>query len=266
MQKTIELTYNCLITDRKSRRVPAARRYKVKINFLEKFQCVLIFLSRIFIIFQVLKKIAASKKKKEKEAKKFPKKSAKKKLIQIPNICPFKEEILKDVEVEKQRREAEKQLKLEQMKLERDQKKKQSLKSLVDEATERSSNFQEKEQDTQEYSDIGTNKENSLKSYFKEFKKVVDAADVILEVVDSRDPIGTRCKEVAEFVREAAGRKKHVLILNKADLVPRENLDKWVQYFKKFGAVVPFKASTQSQKQNIGRKKFHKHRPVVQCK
>lgn len=109
------------IIDRKSRRVPAARRYKV------------------------IKKIAASKQKKAKEAKKLPKRSVKQKLIQIPNICPFKEEILKDVEADKARREAEKIQKLEQMRLERqEQAKKKTIASIAASAAERGGTHVEK--------------------------------------------------------------------------------------------------------------------------
>lgn len=97
-----------------------------------------------------------------------------------------------------------------------------------------------------------------MKTYFKEFKKVVDAADVILEVCDARDPLGTRCAEVSTIIRESTGRKKHVLVLNKSDLIPRENLDSWLKYLRKFGPVIPFKASTQTQKANIGRRRFNK--------
>lgn len=42
------------------------------------------------------------------EAKKNPKKN-KPKMIQVPNICPFKEDILKEVEMLKKQKEEEKQ-------------------------------------------------------------------------------------------------------------------------------------------------------------
>lgn len=80
-----------------------------------------------------------------------------------------------------------------------------------------------------------------------------------MEVCDARDPLGTRCTEVSTIIRESTGRKKHVLLLNKSDLIPQENLDAWLKYMRKFGPVIPFKASTQAQKQNIGRRKFNKN-------
>ncbi|KAG5670945.1 hypothetical protein PVAND_001174 [Polypedilum vanderplanki] len=229
------------LKNRKSRRVPAARRYKI------------------------IKKIAASKRKKEKEAKKLPKKSAKQKLIQIPNVCPFKEKILEEVEADKARREEEKRERLEKLKLERQEAKKNkhtTLESMVNEANQRAEGHIEKEEGVNDgsYQNQQRTKENSLKSYFKEFKKVVDAADVILEVCDARDPLGTRCSEVTTIIRESPGQKKHVLIVNKADLVPRENLDKWIKYLRKFGPVIPFKASTQAQKNNIGHRRFNKNK------
>lgn len=183
----------------------------------------------------------------------------KQKLIQIPNVCPFKEEILKDVEADKVRREEEKQQKIEKSKIERQEaKKRQTLETMVVDAEQRAGNHVEKDEKSDNFDDLQKTKENSLKSYFKEFKKVVDAGDVILEVCDARDPLGTRCSEVTKIIRESPGNKKHVLILNKSDLVPRENLEKWIAYLKRFGPVIPFKASTQAQKKNIGRRRFNK--------
>uniref|UniRef100_U5EYQ8 Guanine nucleotide-binding protein-like 3 homolog n=1 Tax=Corethrella appendiculata TaxID=1370023 RepID=U5EYQ8_9DIPT len=210
--------------------------------------------------YKKIKKIAASKRKKAKDAKKLPRLSKKQRLIQVPNICPFKADILAEVEVEKQRREQEKLQRKEQQKLENLQKKNESLQSMVADAEQRALMHDAQNpagaEDEGEFGNLKKGKEGSLKAYFKEFKKVIDAADVILEVCDARDPMGTRCLEVEKIIREAPGQKKHVLIVNKSDLVPRENLEKWLKYLRKSGPVIPFKATTQTQKTKLGDRKF----------
>lgn len=58
-------------------------------------------------------------------------------------------------------------------------------------------------------------KEHSLKSFYKEFKKVIEAADVLIEVLDARDPVGSRCPQVEEMIINSGKNKKLVLLLNK---------------------------------------------------
>lgn len=45
--------------------------------------------------------------------------------------------------------------------------------------------------------------------------QVVEYSDVILEVLDARDPLGCRCFQMEEAVLQAEGNKKLVLVLNK---------------------------------------------------
>ncbi len=60
--------------------------------------------------------------------------------------------------------------------------------------------------------------DGSKRAFMREFHKVVEAADVVIEVLDARDPAGTRCVDVERAVLRSGlgGRAKHlVLLLNK---------------------------------------------------
>ena len=72
--------------------------------------------------------------------------------------------------------------------------------------------------------------ELSRKSYYKEFRKVVEAADVIVQVLDARDPLGCRCPQLEEIVMASGRNKRLVLLLNKVDLVPKDIVQKWLKY------------------------------------
>jgi nuclear GTP-binding protein len=94
---------------------------------------------------------------------------------------------------------------------------------------------------------------NSRRAFLKELRKTVDGSDVVLQILDARDPLGTASTAVEEMVASKAN-KKFVYVLNKADLVPRDVLTGWLAYLRRNHPTIPFKSNTQQgQSKNLGR-------------
>ena len=88
---------------------------------------------------------------------------------------------------------------------------------------------------------------SSRKTYDKVFKQVVDQADVVLYVLDARDPEGTRSRDVERSVMAAAsGGKRLILVLNKVDLVPQKVLRDWLIYLRRYFPTLPLRASNSA--------------------
>lgn len=66
------------------------------------------------------------------------------------------------------------------------------------------------------------------KRIYNELYKVLDSSDVVIEVLDARDPLGTRSRLVEEHLKKHMRHKHLVLILNKCDLVPTWCTKRWV--------------------------------------
>lgn len=123
-----------------------------------------------------------------------------------------------------------------------------SLEALQHEALRRQREFERKEggsarQDVQE--------EAALRQYGRELRKVLTASDVVLEVLDARDPQGCRSPQLEAAVRCAGHRQRLVLVLNKIDLVPRDVVAAWLKYLRAEFPTVAFKACTQQQSRNL---------------
>lgn len=224
-----------------SKRIPARRRYKIQ------------------------KKVREHNRKLRKQVKQNLK-GRKNKLVTVPNVCPFKEDILKDVTEFKKKLEEDKEKQRLIWKAEREAKKAnegaKDLESLVATANNKLKLHEKFNNDGNEEEDIkiyGTS-DVSTKPYYREFKKVVEAADVVLEVVDARDPMGTRCKQVEEAVLSSPLQKRLVIVVNKADLVPRDILEKWLKVLRGSFPAVAFKASTQKQAFRLGTRKMSKRK------
>lgn len=57
--------------------------------------------------------------------------------------------------------------------------------------------------------------DNSKRAFYKDFKSVVERSDVLLEVVDARDPLGCQSKSVEEWIRSTYSDKRVVIVINK---------------------------------------------------
>eukprot|EP01135_Chromosphaera_perkinsii_P011604 Nk52_evm43s2449 gene=Nk52_evmTU43s2449 len=213
----------------------------------------------------IQKKARAQRKKLQKEQKKNPSKGANKlkKDPGIPNLFPLKGSVLKELEVRKEReaeelrrdRQRQREFAKQSRKSESDK-----MKDLVRNAAKRNVEYEHRSDmigatELSGMASVDSLNDNSKKAYYKEFKKVVEAADVILEVLDARDPLGCRCPHIEEMILSAQGNKKIILVLNKIDLVPREITEKWIKYLKNEFPTVAFKSSTQNQKSNLSQSK-----------
>jgi len=206
--------------------------------------------------YRIEKNVRAHNRKLRRDAKK---KSAAGKVKQtrndpgIPNSAPFKEELLRDAQLRKQRAEEERVRQKEARRAEVD--KRRNLDTFQNDILKRQKDFEKKTAIMQQISKnpnlnlLGS--ETSRKAYYKEFKKVIDNSDVVIEVLDARDPLGCRCLEVEKSILESGPNKKLILLLNKIDLVPKENVEAWLKYLRSDYPTVAFKASTQSQKENL---------------
>eukprot|EP00960_Hanusia_phi_P059872 764311-Hanusia_phi.AAC.9 len=93
--------------------------------------------------------------------------------------------------------------------------------------------------------ETGGFRDASRKMYTGALNRILNEADLILEVLDARDPNGCRTRQIEEYIHKRRPELKIILVLNKIDLIPKNVLDDWINYLKEENHVAAFKAATQ---------------------
>jgi nuclear GTP-binding protein len=75
--------------------------------------------------------------------------------------------------------------------------------------------------------------------------KVLDSSDVVVQVLDVRDPAGTRSGHVEGYLKKNAKHKHLVFLLNKVDLVPPWITRRWVKILSAHYPTIAFHADVE---------------------
>lgn len=216
--------------------------------------------------YKIQRRVVETHRKSRKQAKRDTKagivRHDKKKDPGIPNSWPFKQELLNNIKHEKERMEVKLAEEKERRKIAQ-RNGATNLSELMMKANQKQNEFDAKSSGVISGAAVDNNNNNdgvrtistshgqsSRRAYLRSLKKVIESSDVILQVLDARDPLGTRIHSAIESGILSHFDKRMVLVLNKIDLIPKANVSDWLTYLRKSHPTVALKAGTTQSRSN----------------
>mmetsp|Transcript_87513 Transcript_87513/g.155220 ORF Transcript_87513/g.155220 Transcript_87513/m.155220 type:complete len:483 (-) Transcript_87513:71-1519(-) len=171
--------------------------------------------TKLSLKYNIQKRCREHKRRVKKEAKKLGLKKKVRKDPGIPNSLPWKADLLADIEKKKAKKEEE----MATRKAEAKKKVKQDREAVAKESQEA---HRQKEAERR-----AKRAEEVELSQLETLRKLLLKADVLLQVLDARDPLRCRCPELEAWVQEQ--NKRLIFVISKSDLVLPTQTAQWLQ-------------------------------------
>ncbi|XP_037105568.1 large subunit GTPase 1 homolog [Syngnathus acus] len=71
--------------------------------------------------------------------------------------------------------------------------------------------------------------------FWRQLWRVIERSDVVVQIVDARNPSLFRCPDLELYVKEVSENKVNMVLVNKADLLTRQQRRAWARHFENEG-------------------------------
>ncbi|NWI51262.1 LSG1 GTPase, partial [Calyptomena viridis] len=76
--------------------------------------------------------------------------------------------------------------------------------------------------------------------FWRQLWRVIERSDIVVQIVDARNPLLFRCQDLESYVKEVSSDKENMILINKADLLSEEQRAAWAHFFENQGVKVVF--------------------------
>lgn len=84
--------------------------------------------------------------------------------------------------------------------------------------------------------------------FWRQLWRVVERSDVVVQVVDARNPLLFRCEDLETYVKEVSQYKNNLIFINKSDFLTHDQRVQWSKYFDSIGTRVAFFSAVEETK------------------
>jgi large subunit GTPase 1 len=88
---------------------------------------------------------------------------------------------------------------------------------------------------------------------WRQLWRVIERSDLVVQIVDARNPLLFRCEDLERYVKDVDPRKENLLLVNKADMMTLEQRKAWADHFVANGIAYKFFSANLAKELNEAR-------------
>nr|XP_029720933.1 large subunit GTPase 1 homolog [Aedes albopictus] len=82
--------------------------------------------------------------------------------------------------------------------------------------------------------------------FWRQLWRVVERSDIVVQIVDGRNPLLFRSEDLERYVKEVDEKKMNMILINKSDFLNEDQRTAWAKYFDEQGIRVAFFSAAES--------------------